>query len=308
MQDSAMQDNKTKIAYSECLRLARTHYENFPTASRLVEKKHRDATAAIYSFARRADDIADEGDNTNTQRHAALDRFSAMLSDAATGKPVDDPTFIALTDTIKKYHLPLLPFDNLLTAFKLDVDKKRFNSFEELSFYCQHSANPVGELILRLHDKFNATTQALSNSICTALQLINFLQDINQDYQQRDRIYIPLDEMKTFDVSEMDIQQKACSANIHQLVDFQLRRATDMLVAGAPLANHLQGRLKWVMKLTILSALSICEQLSIRNNVFERPSLNKTDWLKIALGSLYFRPDRSHAKIALNINNRTPTG
>lgn len=303
-----MQDNKTETAYSECLRLARNHYENFPTASRLVEKQHRDATAAIYSFARRADDIADEGDSTNTQRHTELDRFSAMLSDAATGKSVNDPTFIALTDTINKYHLPLAPFENLLTAFKMDVDKKRFNNFSELSFYCQHSANPVGELILRLHNKFNTTTQALSNSICTALQLINFLQDINEDYQHRGRIYIPLDEMKKFDVSEMNIQQKTSSINIHQLVDFQLRRATDMLVSGAPLVKHLQGRLKWVMQLTILSALMVCEKLSIRNNVFERPALSKTDWLKIALGSLYFRPDRSHAKITLNINNRTPTG
>jgi len=302
-----MQDNKIKNAYSECLRLARTHYENFPTASRIVEKKHRDATAAIYSFARRADDIADEGDISDDQRHAKLDSFSTMLADIAAGKPVDDPTFIALADTITRYQLSILPFENLLTAFKMDIDKKRFANFDELLFYCQHSANPVGELILRLHGRYNVTTQALSNSICTALQLINFLQDISEDYQKRDRIYIPFDEMNKFDVTEINIQQKTNSTNMNQLIDYQLERAASMLTSGARLTHHLQGRLKWVMKLTILSALAVCEKLSTRNNVFARPTLTKTNWLKIVFGSLYFRPENSHAKILLNITNRTQT-
>ena len=97
------------------------------------------------------------------------------------------------------------------------------------------------------------------------------------------------------------------SPNMGQLVDYQLERASSMLASGAPLINHLQGRLKWVMKLTILSALAVCEKLSTRNNVFDRPTLSKIDWLKIALSSLYFRPESSHAKILLNITNRTPT-
>jgi len=302
-----MQDNKTTIAYSECLQLARTHYENFPTASRIVERKHREATAAIYSFARRADDIADEGEMSDNQRHAQLDNFSTMLSNIAAGKPTKDPTFIALADTINRYQLPISPFENLLTAFNMDVDKKRFENFGELVFYCQHSANPVGELILRLHGRYNNTTQALSDSICTALQLINFLQDISEDYQKRDRIYIPLDEMKNQGVTELNIQNKTNSPALCQLVDEQLKRASDMLISGTSLVNHLQGRLKWVMKLTILSALMVCEKLSTRNNVFNRPILAKADWLMIVFRSIYFRPDQSHARILLNITNRTPT-
>ena len=302
-----MQNKQIKNAYVECLWLAHTHYENFPTASRIVEKKHRDATAAIYSFARRADDIADEGELSDSQRHSQLDNFSTMLADTTTDKPTHDATFIALADTINRYQLPTLPFENLLTAFKMDIDKKRFENFDELLFYCQHSANPVGELILRLHDKLDATTQKLSDSICTALQLINFLQDINEDYIQRDRIYIPQDEMKEFNTNETQLREKTNSTNMHQLVDAQLKRASNMLFSGAPLVNHLQGRLKWVMKLTINSALMVCDKLSTRNNVFDRPTLSKLDWLKIVANSIYFRPDQSHAKILLNITNRTPT-
>ncbi len=305
MQDNAVMDNRIRSAYSACLQQARTHYENFPTASRLVEKRHRDATAAIYSFARRADDIADEGDATDSQRHSDLNTFSSMLADIAANKTVEDTTFIALADTIYKYHLPILPFEKLLTAFKMDVDKNRFNNFDELLFYCQHSANPVGELILRLHDRYNKTTQALSDSICSALQLINFLQDIHDDFQQRNRIYIPLDEMNEFGIDETSIKQKINSENLQQLVNFQLQRATNMLVAGAPLLNHLQGQIKWVIKLTLVSGLLVCEKLAMRTNVFARPSLSKLDWLKIATRSIYFRPDRTHAKISSTIKSRS---
>jgi len=306
MQNNKSQENKIRSAYAECLQQARTHYENFPTASRLVEKKHRDATAAIYSFARRADDIADEGNATAAHRHAELEEFSQKLSDITTGKPLEDTTFVALADAIDKYHLPILPFEKLLTAFSMDVDKNRFNNFDELLYYCQHSANPVGELILRLHGRYNTSTQALSDSICTALQLINFLQDINDDYQKRNRIYIPLDEMRNFNFDETGIQQKINSTNVRQLVDYQLIRATNMLLSGVPLIEHLQGRLKWVIKTTITSALLVCEKLAIRNNVFTRPSLSKPDWLKIAKRSIYFRPERTHAKINAIIQRRTP--
>lgn len=303
-----MHDNKIQSAYSECLRLARTHYENFPTASGIVEKKHRDATAAIYSFARRADDIADEDNKTATQRHQELNTFSEMLMDIGNDQPPTDPTFIALKDTIQRYQLPLSPFKDLLTAFSMDINKKRYANFDELVFYCRHSANPVGELILRLHGNCNKATKPLSDSICTALQLINFLQDINEDFQERDRIYIPQDEMADFTISESMIKDKNNSEALKQLIDKQLFRASTMLLSGVPLIQHLHGRIKWVIKLTICSALLLCEKLSTRTNVFTRPTLNHMDWVKIALRSIYFRPSKTHAKILANMNHRTPHG
>jgi len=302
-----MQDKKINTAYETCLRLARQHYENFPTASRIVSKKHRNATAAIYSFARRADDIADEGNLSDEERLRQLEDFSSRLSEIKNNSEPDDPTFIALADTIKRYQLPLLPFENLLTAFKMDVRKKRFASFDELLYYCEHSANPVGELVLRIHDKHNKTTRSLSDQICTALQLINFLQDINCDFVERNRIYIPHDEMENYGVSEHDIESKTNQLNLTQLVNFQLDRAATMLLSGSALVKHLDGRLKWVIKLTINSALLVCEKLSVRNDIFSRPVLKPLDWLKVILKTIYFRPDRTHAKILFNINNRTPS-
>jgi phytoene/squalene synthetase len=187
----------------------------------------------------------------------------------------------------------------------MDINKKRFETFSELLFYCDHSANPVGELILRLHKIHSPATQTLSNHICTALQLINFLQDIHEDYSLRDRIYIPQDEMEKFAVTEDNIRSKANSDNLSQLVNFQLIRAMDMLLAGVPLIAYLHGRLKWVIKLTIISALCVCEKLSRREDVFTRPVLNRAEWLNILLRTLYFRPDMTRAKIKNNMTIRT---
>jgi squalene synthase HpnC len=303
-----MQDKIIKSAYARCLQLAHDHYENFPTASRIVSKTHRDATAAIYSFARRADDIADEGSKPDHQRIKELDEFSEMLAMIAAGLQPDDDTFIALQDTISRYQLPLLPFEKLLTAFKMDVSKKRFANFDEILFYCEHSANPVGELILRIHGYHNPVTAALSDKICTALQLINFIQDIHDDMKIRDRIYIPVEEMEKFAITEEQIKSGENSENLRELVNDQLLRAVSMLVSGAGLIDHLQGRLKWIIKVTIISALLISEKLSRRDDVFSRPVLSRMDWLKIIRRSIYFRPDETHAKIVLNATHRTSIG
>lgn len=300
-----MQDKRTESAYQECLRLSREHYENFPTASRIIQKKHRNATAAIYSFARRADDIADEGDKPDAWRYRNLEIFSRFLTDIFNKKPVNDATFVALADTIERYQLPKTPFDNLLTAFTMDIDKKRFANYDELIYYCRHSANPIGELVLRLHGFWNESTRKLSDQICTALQLINFIQDIRGDLLLRDRIYIPQDEMEQFGITEQQLKAGKNSAQLLQLVGQQLERASFMLLSGAPLVRHLTGRLKWVIRLTITSGLLICLKLSSRTSVFERPVLTKSAWMFIVYKSLYFRPDRTHAKIIVNIRKST---
>jgi squalene synthase HpnC len=288
-----MTDDTLDKAYQHCLQLARRHYENFPTAARLLAKRHRLATAAIYAFARSADDIADEGDLSASERHARLDDYEAKLSHIQAGASANEPIFLALADTMHRYELPITPFTKLLQAFRSDIDTRRYASFNELATYCDHSASPVGELILRLHGVWNETNNSYSNHICTALQLINFIQDLDSDYQQRQRLYIPLDELATFSVAETDLAQHRENDNLRRLIDFQIQRARELLFAGQPLLGACRGRLRFVLKLTLFSALCLTEKLQQRNNVFIRPTLHTGDIPRIALHSLLFRPAKA---------------
>lgn len=288
-----MTDDTLDKAYQHCLQLAQRHYENFPTAARLLAKPHRLATAAIYAFARSADDIADEGNFSASERHARLDNYETKLTHIQTGANPNEPIFLALADTIHRYQLPFTPFTKLLQAFRSDIDTRRYASFKELATYCDHSANPVGELILRLHGVWNESNNAYSNHICTALQLINFIQDLDSDYRQRQRLYIPLDELAAFSVQETDLAQHRENDNLRQLVDFQIQRARELLYEGQPLFNACRGRLRFVLKITLFSALCLSDKLQRRNNVFTRPSLQGKDITRIALRSLLFRPTKA---------------
>jgi len=277
-----MTDGTLDKAYAECLALASSHYENFPTASHLLARPQRKATAAIYSFARRADDFADEGDLQKEERLALLNQFSSYLVQIEHGQIPDDLSFAALADVINNYQLPVSVLERLLTAFRMDVGKKRYTSFEELMNYCHHSADPVGELVLRIHRLATPSRIELSNLVCSALQLINFIQDIDEDYQQRNRIYIPMDEMKQYNVDESQLADRHQTRGLQQLVSLQLARAKSMLIAGAPLINNVPGRLHWILKITILAALRIIEKLEGRTNIYDRPILTKREgmiWL-----------------------------
>jgi len=299
-----MTDDRLDNAYKTCLEQARSHYENFPVASRLLPRPLRNATAAIYSFARRADDIADEGNLTPAERHQQLDSFSEHLQQIEKGNIPDDMTFIALADVIKKYQVPVAVLDRLLTAFRMDVDKKRYATFEEVLHYCHHSANPVGELVLRLHGVETDENIHLSNQICTALQLINFIQDIDQDLQKRNRLYIPTDELMSFNATDQMLLLHAESSTLNELIAYQLARAKSMLLKGSPLLNNLKGHLHWVIRFTLVSALRITTKLENRKNIYQRPSLKAYDWPLILLQSLYFRPSVRHARITST--NQTP--
>jgi len=286
-----MTDDTLDQAYHDCLHMAQQHYENFPTASRLLAKTHRRATAAIYAFARSADDIADEGNIPASERHAQLDSFASNLSRIRLGEiPGDDPLSLALADTIQRYQLPITPFEKLLQAFRSDIDSRRFANFTELASYCDHSANPVGELILRLHDNWDEENAQYSNAICTALQLINFIQDLDSDYQQRGRIYIPLDEMQEFGVVEADLARRRHSDKLSSLIQYQLQRAHELLLSGKPLLARNRGRLRILLTFTLFSALRMLGKLQSRSNIFMRPTLHAGDITLIAVRSLLFQP------------------
>ncbi len=276
--------------YQSCHALARSHYENFPVASRLLPAHLRNPVAAIYAFARTADDIADEGDASRAQRLTRLAEMKTALEAIESGTPPESPLFQALADSIARHALPLGLFHDLLSAFRQDVEKSRYAGFPEVMDYCRRSANPVGRLILHLFRQASQRNLALSDGICSALQLINFLQDVHQDFRENRRIYLPLDEMQRFGVTEDDIGQRRNSPQLRQLMYFQIGRAAKLLRSGSPLGGTLGGRLGLEIRAIILGGARILEKLHQQEDMFSRPRLNTLDRLQIAWGALRQQP------------------
>ena len=215
---------------------------------------------------------------SNDERIAALTDFSNKLDLIEQGKEVDDTTFIALADVIKQHQLPISLFHDLLTAFKMDVTKARYANFGEVMEYCRYSANPVGRLLLHLNNAATPQNLGYSDAVCSALQLTNFLQDISQDLEESDRIYIPQDEMEQYGVSEEDIRNKLTNSASHNLIQFQIERTRKLMQAGAPIGKVLKGRMGLELRMTIMGGSRILYKLNQQHdNVFSRPRLNKWD-------------------------------
>ena len=275
-----MTKQSLETAYADCERTARRHYENFPVASLLLPKRLRRPISVIYAFARHADDLADEGNASAQQRLQALDDFGGRLDAAAQGQAQpDDPLFTALADILARYRLPVILFHDLLHAFRMDVTKTRYADVEEVLHYCRYSANPVGRLLLHLQSAASPENLRDSDAICTALQLINFLQDIDQDYSENNRIYLPVDEMARRGITERDLQQRLTTPALRALIDDQIDRARCLMLSGAPLALRLGGRFGLELRMIVLGGLCVLRRLERRrDNVFTRPRLTGRDW------------------------------
>ena len=267
--------------------MAVDHYENFPVASLLVPPRLRRPIEIIYRFARSADDIADEGDASPQERLTNLAAYQAELDRIAAGTQPQTPLFRELAEIIDHHALPIQLFRDLLDAFAQDVVKKRYADFPELLDYCRRSANPVGRLVLHLFGRTEAIHLEQSDCICSALQLINFWQDVAIDWQ-KDRVYIPQSDLPRFHINEEDIAAGRWSANWAALMYFQIDRATALMQQGAPLVHALPGRLGWEIRLTIQGGLRILERLrAAHGDVFQhRPKLGKWDWAVLAARSL----------------------
>lgn len=267
-------------AISDSLQLSQTHYENFPVASVLMPARLRRPVALIYAFARQADDFADEGDLLPDERLEKLDGFRRQLDNIAQYQPCDLPLFDALSEAIQQHQLPLQPFYDLLDAFCQDVTKTRYNSHAELLDYCRLSANPVGLLMLHLYDQATPQNIHYSNAICSALQLINFWQDIAPDYQ-KGRIYLPQEDMARFGITEENIASGKVGEAWRQLLDFQITRAEQLLQEGQPLGRILTGRIGLEMRLIIAGGRTILRKLRhVQGDVFnKRPQLKPWDWV-----------------------------
>jgi squalene synthase HpnC len=268
-------------SYHYCRQFAAAHYENFPVASRLLPASIRPAVTVLYTFARTADDLADEGTLTSDERLKRIDQLQDQLDNILFGRPSDDPLFNALGDVIDRYRIPHRLFNDLLTAFRQDVTKKRYANEAELLDYCSRSANPVGQAMLCLIED-NAPAQIQhADAICSALQLINFLQDISQDYHEMGRIYLPQDEMQRFGVSEEQIATSTTTPALRELLAYQLDRIERLLATGQPLGSHLTGRFGLEIRMIIAGAHAIVNKLRHQSDCFSRPRLSHLEKLSL---------------------------
>jgi phytoene synthase len=273
------------------------HYENFPVASLLLPAALRPPVAVLYRFARNADDFADEGERSPAERLALLEGYrqqllrlapapGAQLEGAAQAEAftTDRALFTALGRIVEQHQLPLPALHDLLDAFSQDVTTARYPDFPTLLHYCQRSAAPVGRLMLQLfqHTGIGIDDRSLqrSDDICCALQLINFWQDIASDLQQRDRIYLPQDDLQRFGVSEAQLRAGDCSGGFRALMAFQVERSRQMMLAGAPLAPSLPGRIGLEIRSVVQGGLRILEKIEqVDYDVFrQRPVLGALDW------------------------------
>ena len=244
------------------------HYENFPVASLLLPAALREPVGAIYRFARGADDIADEGDDAAEIRLEKLRRYRSQL---------EAPSELA--SLIRRHALPVELFEDLLDAFTQDVAKKRYANFSELLDYCRRSANPIGRLLLHLFRRTSDSDLACSDAICSALQLVNFWQDVDIDYA-RGRIYLPQDEMARHHVTEQHLLEKRCDDSWRALMRFQVARSRTLLLSGEPLGRALPGRVGLEIRATIQGGLRILQKIEYADyDVFRRrPALRGLDW------------------------------
>ena len=281
----------TKEVKIDSLALSQQHYENFPVASFVLPKHLRDPIALIYTFARQADDFADEGQHKPSWRLAKLEGFKNELDLINTKTRTKSPFFTELGNMIEKYELPLTPFCDLLDAFSQDVTKARYANFFELLDYCRRSANPIGALLLHLFGKATPENIIYSNKICTALQLINFYQDVAIDFENefhKSRVYLCQDEMKRFGVTEAQIASQHTNRHWEEFMLFNIDRAETMLHEGKPLEHVLPGRIGLEMRMIIGGGERVLYKLkSVRGDVFKhRPTLQTWDWPVILLKAL----------------------
>jgi squalene synthase HpnC len=267
------------------------HYENFPVASLLCPARFRPPIAAIYHFARTADDIADEGNASPAERLADLAAYRADLSAVSQGHAVSERwpgVFAALGPMLQKWQLPLPLLTDLLSAFEQDIVKTRYADQAELLDYCRRSANPIGRLLLHLYGVQEARALAQSDCICTALQLVNFWQDLSEDIP-RGRIYLPADLQAKHGVTEAELLSLQSTNKTRALIADSVDWARQLMREGAPLVKQVPGRAGWELRLVVQGGLRIAERIEQLDfaTLRQRPVIGKRDALLMASRTLW---------------------
>ena len=271
-----------KTAYEECGRLAASHYENFPVASLLLPKEDRPHVAALYAFARTADDFVDE-ERFEGKRHTLLALWEKGLKAAVRGEKA--PLILqAFAHTLKVIHIPITLPLALLKAYRMDLTVKRYSTWKDLLFYCRHSADPVGRMVLYISGVREEKLHRYSDFICTGLQLINFWQDTRTDLG-RGRIYYPKSELKKAGVSEKELLALRDSPAFRKLARNVVDFTGSYFQKGFPLLDSVSGRLKLELRATCLGGRGILNKIRRMDyNVLQyRPALGL--WDKLTCGA-----------------------
>ncbi len=262
------------------------HYDEFPVAKLLLPKALRAPVGVIYHVARALDDIADEGDWLPEERHSRLADFRDGLDAVAEGRPapVHPMLFARLADVVRRCRLPLQPFYDLVSAFDQDIDTTRYADRLTLLDFCHRSANPVGHLMLQLIDEASPANLADSDSICTALQLITFLQDVPADWQ-RGRVYLPQAERERFNVTEAQIAAGVVDDAWRALMRHEVNEARALMLSGAPLALRVPGRFGLELCSVVHGGLRVLELIERADyDIFRvRPALRASDWAVVLM-------------------------
>jgi squalene synthase HpnC len=272
-----------------CRHLARTHYENFSVATWFLPKKLRQDFFNVYAYCRISDDLGDEvGDAAAAL--ALLDQWQKELDACYEGTP-RHPVFVALAETVRKFEIPKYEFSDLLIAFRQDQTVTRFETFDDILAYCRYSANPVGHLVLYLCGYRDTERQQLSDYTCTALQLANFWQDVSVDYA-KGRIYLPLEDLRRYSVSEQDIQQNRNTPAFCEMMKFEVERAREWFERGLPLVSNVDRGLAVDLELFSRGGQGILNSIERQGFAVlgRRPVISKTRKLalvaRVALGKL----------------------
>jgi squalene synthase HpnC len=308
-------------AYAACERIARQHYENFPVASRLLPAPMRPHIAAIYAFARAADDFADEGTLAPEERLALLDDWGNRLRASAGaipesrlappksnrgsdvreavairgagegGSPQSDAIFVALGETLRAHALPVSLFEDLLRAFRQDVTTTRYDTWADVMAYCRNSANPVGRLVLRVAGRVDPRLDRASDAVCTALQLTNFWQDIERDWQ-KGRLYVPREVCERFGAREHDLDARILTPAWRNVLSDVAARTRALFDEGRDVCDGVDGRLRYELRFTWLGGRRILDRLEQAEfDVFtSRPALAAPDVPGLLWGAFAWRP------------------
>lgn len=279
---AAESSSSIEKAYAVCKALAESHYENFTIASRLLPHDIRLYLFAVYAYCRYTDDLGDEAEG---DRLGKLDDWEQQLSHVYDGQPTHS-IMIALQDVVRRFEIPEEPFRNLITANRMDQNHVRFATYNELLDYCAYSAMPVGQIVLYLLHDQTTESRALSDATCTALQLVNFWQDVARDFAM-DRVYIPQADLTRFGVAESELKHGSTSPALKNLLRFEVERTQELFVQGLPLVNRVRGRMKLSIALFSKGGISVLNEIRAYDYdvLAKRPTLSKSRQLWIGLST-----------------------
>jgi squalene synthase HpnC len=286
----------TEQAFAACQRLATTHYENFSVLSWFLPRALRPHFSSVYAFCRHTDDLGDEDMvdvSTPAERLARLDAWEADLRRCfGDDQSPEHPYLIALRETIRRFDVPTEPFLSLIEANRMDQRANRYPTYADVQRYCEHSANPVGRLVLMLYGYRDEEGGRLSDAICTALQLTNFWQDVASDYHQRSRVYLPAEDMARFGCDMDALARGEATPDFRALMCFEVERARALFHQGMPLLAHLDGMPRRAVALFVLGGLEILAAIERLNYdvLAQRPILSRRRKLRLMARVAVSRP------------------